>query len=201
MELFLLLLCLLFETGAALRIPSTTTRRTSSSTSLLRMMSSSTQDVLYDVPVSNHGARIRIIIKEKGLQEHVLLVSPQTLGGLKSSEYIKLNPYGKMPLLVGTLGGSTTTYPIPESDTIAKFLLEKYASIGCSMQPEPLPQRLLCDQLCRSHDTYISPIQACMYRAPGSVFGLHGTDRTAALAELKRVLLSLEDVSSDESIL
>jgi glutathione S-transferase len=36
------------------------------------------------------------------------------LGGLKSPEYLKLNPQGKMPLL--TVEGSS--FAIPESDTI-----------------------------------------------------------------------------------
>ena len=40
---------------------------------------------LYDIPVSNHGARIRMIINSKKLNIQVL--SPMTeLGGLKSEE-------------------------------------------------------------------------------------------------------------------
>lgn len=40
----------------------------------------STKDILYDVPVSNHGARVRIILKEKGLENYVEIKSPQDIG-------------------------------------------------------------------------------------------------------------------------
>ena len=40
----------------------------------------STKDILYDVSVSNHGARVRIILKEKGLENYVEIKSPQDIG-------------------------------------------------------------------------------------------------------------------------
>ena len=55
---------------------------------------------LYDIPVSNHGARNRHLIYSKGLQEQAQIVSPQEIGGLRSEEYLALNPQSKMPLLV-----------------------------------------------------------------------------------------------------
>ena len=68
---------------------------------------------LFDMPVSNNGARCRIIIYKKGLSltDDVLIKSPVDLGGLKSPEYLALNPQGLMPLLVTPEGS------IPESDT------------------------------------------------------------------------------------
>jgi hypothetical protein len=40
----------------------------------------SSKDILFDVPVSNHGARVRIILKEKGLKNYIELKSPQDIG-------------------------------------------------------------------------------------------------------------------------
>jgi glutathione S-transferase len=57
-------------------------------------------DELYDVPVSNHGARCRFIVKLKQLESVVRVVSPSEIGGLKSDTYRELHPQGKMPLLV-----------------------------------------------------------------------------------------------------
>jgi hypothetical protein len=78
-------------------------------------MSAAAKATLYDMPVSNNGARARIIIYKKKISKaEVDIVSPMELGGLKSPEYLKLNPQGKMPLL--TVEGSS--FAIPESDTI-----------------------------------------------------------------------------------
>eukprot|EP00877_Chromochloris_zofingiensis_P012563 jgi/Chrzof1/7560/Cz02g28130.t1 len=54
---------------------------------------------LFDVPVSNHGARVRHVIYFKGLQDTFDIVSPGSVGGLASDAYKSLNPQGKMPLL------------------------------------------------------------------------------------------------------
>lgn len=46
-------------------------------------------ETLYDAPVSNHGARVRLISKLKKLDLQVK--SPADIGGLKSAEYSKLS--------------------------------------------------------------------------------------------------------------
>lgn len=80
---------------------------------------------LYDVPVSNHGARNRYIIKKKGLEDDILIASPQAIGGLKSPEYLALNPQGKMPLLI--LEDGT---PLPESEVGPRPLLLLVLELG-----------------------------------------------------------------------
>jgi len=101
---------------------------------------------------------------------------------------MKLNPQGKMPLLVDN------DIAIPESDTICRYLLDKYASTGPSFIPQDQLLRSLNEQICRLHDIYITPIQACMYRAPGSLFSSFGNNRLAALEELKRQLHNIEQL-------
>lgn len=108
-------------------------------------------------------------------------------GGLKSEPYLSLNPQGKMPLLLADGG-----FPIPESDSICRYLTEKYKSSGAPFILTNLKRQSLSDQICRIHDIYISPIQGCMYRAPGSKFAVFGTDRKAALIELKNQLQIIE---------
>lgn len=140
---------------------------------------------LFDVPVSNHGARVRMIARAKNI--NLQIIPPSDIGGLKSESYLKLNPQGKMPLLVTTEG-----YAIAESDTIAKYLLAQYADAEPSFVPSDIMEMTLSEQIVRAHDIYITPIQACMYRAPGSVFSTHGTDRKAALKDLKNQLTNIE---------
>ena len=40
--------------------------------------------VLYDMPVSNNGARCRLIIYKKGIEDRVAITSPMDIGGLRS---------------------------------------------------------------------------------------------------------------------
>ncbi len=92
-------------------------------------------------------------------------------------------------------------FVVIESDSIARYLIDKYSMITPKFLPFQLNQRSLSDQICRIHDIYISPIQGCMYKAPGSIYGSFGSNRLAALAELKRQLLGIENMlSSIDSI-
>jgi len=44
----------------------------------------SSQSTLFDVPVSNHGARVRFVIYKKGLESEFKIESPfGAIGGLK----------------------------------------------------------------------------------------------------------------------
>ena len=115
---------------------------------------------LFDMPVSNHGARIRMILKSKNLENNeIKLAPPSLIGGLKSPEYLSLNPQGKMPLYV-----TETGLPIPESDTIARYLIAKYKHIEPTFIPATIESAALSDTISRVHDIVISPIQGAMYR-------------------------------------
>ena len=146
------------------------------------------KDILYDMPVSNHGARVRIIIAAKELNSFIDIKKPQDIGGLKSPEYLKLNMQGKMPLYVTDKG-----FPIPESDTICRYVIDKYNS-DPSFIPKDILLRSLSDQISRIHDIYITPIQGCLYKAPGSLFSNYGSDRRSALNELKKQLNGIEQL-------
>jgi len=141
---------------------------------------------LYDVPVSNHGARVRLLLYKKGLESAVNIVSPQELGGLRSEEFLALNPQGKMPLLVEEDGSS-----VWESDAICRHLLDKHADApGPSLRPSTLAARTAADVICCHHDAYLGPIQGCLYK-PAPPFGRFGT-RAAALRELVEQLEVVE---------
>jgi len=150
----------------------------------------STKDILFDTPVSNHGARIRMIIRSKGIQEYIDIKQPADVGGLKSVDYLKLNPQGKMPLLLCGMN----QYPIPESDCIARYLLDKYRDFGPSFIPSQVMQQSLCNQICRFVDLYISPVQGVMYKAAGTPFSIYGTNRSEGLKELKKQLFLIENL-------
>lgn len=152
--------------------------------------------ILYDLPVSNNGARCRIILYKKKLidQGFVEIRSPLELGGLKSPDYLALNPQGKMPLLVlpSTTGdGKDNSNPLtalPESDTIARYLLSTYSSEGPCFQIDDARSNLMA----RIHDMYITTIQGCLYKATPP-FGTFGS-RHEAIAELDRQWRVIQDL-------
>jgi len=57
--------------------------------------SASSKPTLYDVPVSNNGARVRLLLYWKGLERDFRIENPSVLGGLKSEAYLELNPAGE----------------------------------------------------------------------------------------------------------
>ena len=145
---------------------------------------------LYDMPVSNHGARVRLLVYKRGLEELVHIKSPRELGGLNSPDYLALNPQGKMPLLVEADTGLT----VWESDAICRHLLDKHATDGTgpSLLPSDLSARTRSNMIVRLHDAYIGPIQGCLYK-PAPPFGAFGS-RSAAIKELISQLAVAEDL-------
>ena len=130
---------------------------------------------------------MRLITKAKGIGKQFNIVSPATLGGTKSPDFLKLNVHGKVPLLVSAEG-----LVIAESDTISRYVLERFADHSPSFVPTNLALKYLSESIVRTHDLYISCIQGCMYKAGGTSYSIYGTDRKAALGELRKQLLGIE---------
>ena len=135
---------------------------------------------LYLRPVSNNGARCRIILYKKGItKQQVDIMSPMELGGLKSKEYLEISPQGYMPCL--SIQKKDNPYGITslaESDTIARYLLSEYENIG----PSFLINHPKSNQIARWHDQYLTTVQGCLYK-PSSRLPLGDyPDRKSALA-------------------
>ena len=143
---------------------------------------------LYDMPVSNNGARCRIILYKKEIPEtEVAIVSPGELGGLKSDAYLAINPEGKMPAMICT----ETNLKLGESDTISRYLMTTFASQGPSFQPDNPASNLIA----RIHDMYLTTVQGCMYKAPP--FRMF-PDRNDALAEYQKQLQVIANLMQDD---
>jgi glutathione S-transferase len=144
----------------------------------------SASHVLYTVPVSNFGARPRLVLLWKGIPAtEVEVASPQALGGLKSAEYLALNPQGKMPLL--RLPDGTALF---ESEVIVSYLLDVFSGRGPSLLPDTPAARARMQLLTRLHDVYLAPHQPAMYKA------MEAAPRAASLAELSAQLDILESM-------
>eukprot|EP00242_Pyramimonas_sp_CCMP2087_P014111 CAMPEP_0198211934 /NCGR_PEP_ID=MMETSP1445-20131203/25428_1 /TAXON_ID=36898 /ORGANISM="Pyramimonas sp., Strain CCMP2087" /LENGTH=312 /DNA_ID=CAMNT_0043886295 /DNA_START=55 /DNA_END=990 /DNA_ORIENTATION=+ len=141
-------------------------------------------ETLYDMPISNNGARVRLVIYWKGLENNVTITSPAVIGGLKSDEYLALNPQGKMPVLV-----LDDDQALPESEVITQYLVDKYADVGPSLRPGTPEQRAKANLATRIHDFYITSIQGVMYRGPMPL-----KDRAEGIKAISQQLQILEDI-------
>ena len=138
---------------------------------------------LFDVPLSNNGARVRFLLYKKGLEKDVVDVThPKELGGLKSPEYLALNPYGQMPLLVLPDGTA-----IPESQVIESYVLDKYKGVGPDLVPATPELRAHAALAARIHDLKIASVQGCMYKS---------MDSEARAAQLAQIAFQLDVLES-----
>eukprot|EP00667_Euglena_gracilis_P019457 EG_transcript_20863 len=144
-------------------------------------LSAASPATLYDTPVSNHGARVRLVIYWKGLEDRVVIKSPAEAGGLKSPEYLAINPQGKMPSLVLPDGSA-----LPESEVISQFLLDSFPEVGPRLLGATPLERAEVALLTRYHDLYLAPVQGAMYRAMGA------EERRAGLQQIHQQLRVIE---------
>ena len=174
----------------------TTATRLAMSTSSGEALSDS-DHILFDLPVSNNGARVRAVIYHKQLsQQQVEIVSPMKLGGLKSAEYMAVSPQGLMPAMLIQKEHESGMKHLSESDTIARYLLAEYSNVGPSFQPDN-PRS---NQICRWHDVYLTTIQGCLYK-PASRFPIGDyADRKSAITAFKKNLNIIEGFMSDEGM-
>ncbi|HEY9216540.1 MAG TPA: glutathione S-transferase family protein [Phenylobacterium sp.] len=109
---------------------------------------------LYSAGLSPFASRPRLAIYAKNLP--VDIVAPPE-AGLKSPEYLAINPMGKLPAL--QLDDGTV---IPESDTIVEYLADRFPNAGLRPStPEKIAQGRL---IARVAELYVM-------NAGGSLFG------------------------------
>jgi diadenosine tetraphosphate (Ap4A) HIT family hydrolase/glutathione S-transferase len=185
------------ETGNTRRHIAMTSTSSSTAATSDSIVASESDHVLYDVPVSNNGARCRIILYKKNISRDMVdIVSPASIGGLKSDAYLKLSPLGLMPCLVihrnARDGGADSPTDdlscLVESDTIARYLLSEYSASGPSFMPDD-PRS---NQICRWHDMYLSTIQGCLYKPSSRLPIGDYPDRKSAINAYRRNLDIIE---------
>ena len=101
---------------------------------------------LYNVPVSSYGAKVRIILRHKGLT-WTELPPPDGYG---SPAYRAIIPAGTVPAIIsGELS-------LADSEAIAEYLDEAYPA--SPMMPADIAARARAREISRFHDTRLEPI-------------------------------------------
>jgi glutathione S-transferase len=108
---------------------------------------------LYSADISPFAARVRIALRYKGLAYEDAGMPSQ---GLKSTEYLGLNPMGKIPLLVLADGTG-----IPESETILEYLEDQFPTP--SLRPADPVARARMRTIIRVTENYLTPPTARLF--------------------------------------
>mmetsp|Transcript_107966 Transcript_107966/g.220429 ORF Transcript_107966/g.220429 Transcript_107966/m.220429 type:complete len:372 (+) Transcript_107966:172-1287(+) len=152
-------------------------------------IASTAKHLLFDVPISNNGGRVRIILYKKEIPEsECTVVTPMELGGFKSEKYLAINPQGKVP----SLKRQTDGLSFAESDTVCRYLMSTYSDFGPSFQPD----NPLSNEIARFHDMYVTTIQTWMYMPPPP-FGSYGS-RKDAMKEFSKQLYIISHLMDDK---
>lgn len=101
---------------------------------------------LYNMNLSNFATKSRIAIYDKGLN---IEIAPVPGGDLKSSEYLRINPLGKVPAL------DADGMIIVESEVINEYLEDKFPSPP--LLPKSPEGRARVREFTRFHDLYLEP--------------------------------------------
>eukprot|EP00747_Dinoflagellata_sp_TGD_P168618 gnl/TRDRNA2_/TRDRNA2_195434_c0_seq1.p1 gnl/TRDRNA2_/TRDRNA2_195434_c0~~gnl/TRDRNA2_/TRDRNA2_195434_c0_seq1.p1 ORF type:complete len:256 (+),score=41.41 gnl/TRDRNA2_/TRDRNA2_195434_c0_seq1:112-879(+) len=159
-------------------------------------MASSDKDTLIYL-ATNNCARIAIFIKLNKLESEIEFKSPKDYGGLKSPEFLAINPQGKFPCFISRDGN----FQLFEAQVILDYLVQKYAQAALPPKSPSPEHHAKVRLLIQVHDIYIASAnctqpgyfatQGCLYKGE---MGL--ADRSAKSLELKKqlgVIASLAD--------
>jgi glutathione S-transferase len=101
---------------------------------------------LYNMNLSNFATKSRLVIYEKDANVEIL---PIPGGDMKSAEYLKINPLGKVPCL------DANGLIIPESEVINEYLEDKFPSPA--LLPKDAEGRAKVRLFTRFNDLYLDP--------------------------------------------
>ncbi len=135
---------------------------------------------LYGSLASPYVARPLLVARWKGCG---LELTPPPGGGIKSAEYLAINPLGKMPALED--GGRC----LAESTVICEYIDETQA--GRRLMPESAMDRAQVRLIARIVDTYVVPTIGALFRNANPA-NRNDADVQAGLASLRKTVGDLE---------
>ena len=142
---------------------------------------------LYSVPVALYCAKLRILMRNKGLPWEEL----PPPGGYGSAEYRAIVPSGNLPAMIHD------GFMLADSEAIAEYINETFPDIP--MLPETVQLRAKAREKSRLHDTRLEPAVRAMYPQVA-----HATRNHQAVEEggaaISRHLVALDLLLSDDPL-
>jgi glutathione S-transferase len=143
---------------------------------------------LVSVPVSGYAMRVRFIASKKGLGPEVMqLKAPAEFGGLKSEQFLAVNPLGKMPALFIHKPPDVTPKVIFESRVIADYIIDRFADVKPSFVSSSPERRAVGNLVASICDNYIAHLQPYMYKPCDA-----DVDRDAKIQEMGTAFDAIE---------
>ena len=134
---------------------------------------------IYSVPVALYCAKLRILMKHKGISFEEL----PPPGGYGSDEYRAIVPSGNLPAMIHD------GFQLADSEAIAEYLNEAFPDV--SLLPEDVQLRAKAREFSRFHDTRLEPAVRAMY--PQVAYETRDAEAVrAGGAEISKHLTSLE---------
>ncbi|MBB5720967.1 glutathione S-transferase/maleylpyruvate isomerase [Loktanella ponticola] len=142
---------------------------------------------IYAVPVSVYNAKLRILMRHKG----VAFTELPPPGGYGSAEYKALIPSGNLPAMIhGDL-------VLADSEAIAEYIEEAFPDVP--MLPETVQLRAKAREKSRMHDTRLEPAVRAIY--PQVAYGTRNIDAVnAGGAAISKHLASLAVLLSSDPL-
>ncbi len=112
----------------------------------------------------------RFVLYKKGLKDKVDIVSPKVYGGMKSDEYVALNPQGLIPMLVLPDGKSlwesdvSVSPPCASQCTIALPACVAPAAKPASLMIHAMPARRSLPLTCVTSIKMRAPLSSCLHQ-------------------------------------
>lgn len=158
-------------------------------------MSTSTGDsrhaplTLLSTPVSLFAMRARYIAARKQFPAGTMdIVSPAELGGLKSEQYLAVNPLGKMPALI-IRDDPEGTFELFESKVICEYLIDRFPEMKPTFVPTSARGRAIGNLVASLLDSYVGPLNYAMYKPLDPDF-----DRAAVVKQMDQGFDAIEHV-------
>jgi glutathione S-transferase len=145
---------------------------------------------LVSVPVSGYAMRVRFIVAKKSLGPEVIQVkAPAEFGGLKSEQFLAVNPLGKMPALFIHDPPAVMPKVIFESRVIADYIIDRFANVKPPFVASSPERRAVGSLVAAICDNYIAHLQPYMYKPFDA-----DVDRGAKIQEMGTAFDAIEKI-------
>lgn len=142
--------------------------------------------IVHGAPYSTCTQRVLTTLAELGVDDYKLDLVDLTKGAHKSPEYLKIQPFGQIPVLTD---GDLTIF---ESRSIVRYLAEKYEGQGTALLGKNTKERALVNQWWEVESQNFNPAcSSIVFQIVfTALFGLKCNDEVVAeqVAKLEKVL-------------
>jgi glutathione S-transferase len=109
--------------------------------------------IFHTLSGSPFGWKVQLALEHKQIAYDLKVLSAEA-GELKSTEFLALNPHGKLPVIV------YDSFVLYESEPIVEYLEDNYPNSGSSLWPQDIKHRAVARRIAKEAESYVySPVR------------------------------------------